>query len=175
MRHIALGEEGAFAALYDRYSPRMHRFFCRMFGNDTAKANDLTQDLFLKIIEKPHRFDAQKRFSTWLYAVASNLCKNEFRRRPIMPDTFLPDLPDEADLRFSEPTDRADFEQHLQAAIQTLDEPHLRCFLLRYTEDLSIRDIADIENIPEGTVKSRLHYALRHLRQHLRIWTCTTT
>ena len=81
MSRIAKGNTAAFELLYDRYSNRMHAFFRRMLGNDSELANDFLQELFMKIIEKPKAFDVERRFSTWIYTVASNMCKNEYRRR----------------------------------------------------------------------------------------------
>lgn len=68
--------------MYDRYSPRMYRFFFRMLWRDAGKAEDFTQEIFLKIIEKPQLFDPERNFKTWIYTLASNLCKNEYRRPP---------------------------------------------------------------------------------------------
>ena len=64
MREIARRDERAFAELYDRHGARMHRYFYRMLWRDAAKAEDFTQELFLKIIEKPHAFDTARPFRT---------------------------------------------------------------------------------------------------------------
>ena len=93
MADIVRREERAFAVLYDRYSPRMYRFFMRMFWQDAEKSADFTQELFLKIIEKPHLFQPGRSFRTWIYTIAGNLCKNEFRRLKIREEE-LPAWPD---------------------------------------------------------------------------------
>lgn len=157
-----LRDERAFALLYDRWGARMYRFFLRMQRRDAAKAEDMTQDLFLKIIEKPHYFDPSRRFSTWIYSVAANQCKNEYRRKNILePVAVCPELPDGDDDVLPEKLDRALHATNIQAAIDQLDEPFRQVFVLRWQEDLPLRDIADIVGIPEGTVKSRLHAALK--------------
>ena len=152
-----LRDERAFVVLYDRWAGRMYRFFLRMHHRNAAKAEDLTQDLFLKIIEKPHFFDPERRFSTWIYSIAANQCKNEYRRKNILePVGVYPDLPDDdASEYLPEKLDRA-----------RLDELHRKVFVLRWQEDLPLRDIADITGIPEGTVKSRLHFALKKVTAH---------
>jgi RNA polymerase sigma-70 factor (ECF subfamily) len=162
MRAIVQRNERAFAVLYDRYSPRMYRFFFRMLWRDAAKAEDFTQELFLKIIEKPHLFNPERNFRTWFYTLASNLCKNEYRR-PSLPELVLeePDIWDDA---LPEKMDRELFEQQLRHHIGQLSESQRQCFVLRYQEELSIAEIAEIVNCPEGTVKSRLHHALKELR-----------
>ncbi|MBL7828300.1 MAG: RNA polymerase sigma factor [Saprospiraceae bacterium] len=165
MQAVANGNERAFAALYDRYSVRIHRFFVRMLQGDFARAEDLTQDLFLKVIEKAGYFDPEKSFRTWLYVLAYNLCKNEFRRPPApvpMEETVEEEI--------FEKMDRELFDQRLRICIDHLGETHQTCFVLRYQEGLSILEIAEIIGCPEGTVKSRLHHALRQVCAQMEFW-----
>jgi len=75
-----MGEEAAFDELYNRYSKRLLVYFYRMLGRNEEKAQDFLQDFFLKLIEKPHLFSSKNRFSSWVFTVASNMCKNEYRR-----------------------------------------------------------------------------------------------
>ena len=81
MQQLQAGDEQAFNALYHRYSAKLHAFFWRMLNKDTAVAEDFTQQLFMKIIEHSGRFDTKKVFSTWVYTLASNMVKNEYRNR----------------------------------------------------------------------------------------------
>ena len=83
MRLLSEGKQRAFDELYERYAKKVHYFFWKMLGNDAEKADDFVQDLFLKLIEKPHLFQEEKKFSTWLYAVAGNMCKNEYRKTAV--------------------------------------------------------------------------------------------
>lgn len=163
MREIARRNERAFAVLYDRYGPRMYRYFYRMLWRDKEKAEDFTQELFLKIIEKPHLFDPERNFRTWLYSLAINLCKNEYRR-PQMPE-FLQETTDIWDDAMPEWLDRQVFEKYLRKGIDSLNESQRQCFVLRFQEELSVAEIAQIVACPEGTVKSRLHHAVRQLRE----------
>lgn len=171
MRRLAQqGDERAFAELYDRYSARMYRFFLRMLERDAARAEDFTQDLFLKIMDKAALFDPSRRFSTWLYTLASNMCKNEYRRHsPVLMETAF--FPDEAIFMAEhqpEYLDKPFVERQLQCAIDRLDALHRQCFVLRWQEELSLREIADIVGCPEGTVKSRLHHALCRVSEAVR-------
>ncbi|MDX1912821.1 MAG: sigma-70 family RNA polymerase sigma factor, partial [Saprospiraceae bacterium] len=160
---IAGRNERAFAVLYDRYGPRMYRYFYRMLWRDKEKAADFTQELFLKIIEKPHLFDPERNFRTWLYSLAINLCKNEYRR-PQMPE-FPRETPDLWDDSLPEWIDQAVFDSCLRKGIDNLNEAQRQCFVLRFQEELSVAEIAQIVACPEGTVKSRLHHAVRQLRE----------
>ena len=83
MRRIGQGDEQAFDHLYQRYSGKMLSYFYRLLNQEEEKAQDMLQDLFMKLVEKPHLFDPSKRFSTWLYAIASNMVKNEYRSREV--------------------------------------------------------------------------------------------
>ncbi len=168
MRAIAQRNERAFAELYDRYSPRMYRFFFRMLWQDAGKAEDFTQEIFLKIIEKPHLFDPERNFRTWLYTLATNLCKNEYRRRSL-PETNWEE-PDAWDDPMPEKMDKELFEQQLRLSISQLSEAQRQCFVLRYQEEMPVAEIAEIVGCPEGTVKSRLHHALRQVAGQMEGW-----
>ncbi len=168
MQRIVRRDERAFAALYDRYASRMHRYFYRMLWRDAARAEDFTQELFLKIIEKPQLFDPNRSFRTWVYALAANLCKNEFRRKkPVGPE--WPELETDPDPG-ADGLDRPVFEAALRAAIDRLSAPQRQCFVLRYQEELPVAEIAAILDCPEGTVKSRLHYALQQISEQMTIF-----
>ena len=166
MARTANGCEQSFSELYGRFGVRMHRYFYRMLGQDVHVADDFTQDLFMKIIEKGAYYDPKKRFSTWLYTVAGNMVKNEYRR--IGRQKPLPTAPGFFDENFSEKIDSEVFEKHLLVALEGLDETQKQCFVLRYQEELSMKEIAQIVGCPEGTVKSRLFYTVRKLADKLR-------
>lgn len=167
MQQVARRDEQAFGLLYDRYGQRMYRYFYRMLWRDAAKAEDFTQELFLKLIEKPHLYDPSRSFRTWLYTLASNLCKNEYRRKkPSDVDWPLSDNGWQEQF-IPEALDRALFETKLREAIDLLGEAHKLCFVLRYQEALSVAEIAVIADCPEGTVKSRLHHALQKVAGEL--------
>jgi len=171
MPYVVEGNEAAFDELYRRYSSKMHYYFFRMLGQNQDKADDFTQELFIRVIEKGTYFDTKQRFSTWLYAVAGNMCKNEYRRQERKPEQALPDHFDVVMARdglyLDSETDLELFKDHLQKALEQLDFNHRQCFILRYQQDLAIREISEIIGCPEGTVKSRLYYTLRKLAKEL--------
>ena len=74
------GEERAFAELVTRYQTRLLNFVYRTIG-DRERAEDLVQEVFVRVYRHLHRFDREKKFSTWIYTIASNLAKNELRNR----------------------------------------------------------------------------------------------
>lgn len=166
---IPKGNENAFNELYMRYSQRMYAYFYKMLYQDNELAADFTQTLFLKLFEKANSFNPEYSFSTWIYTMASNMCKNEYRRQsrsePIIKMPLL--LFDITQPKGPSNIDSEIFQKHLQVAVNELELIHKQCFLLRYQDELSIKEIAEILNCPAGTVKSRLYYALKKLSNKL--------
>src|SRR5574341_1083125 len=163
----------AFDALYDRYSRRLLFYFHRMLGGKTEQAQDFLQDLFLRIIERPNRFDPQQRFQTWIYTVAHNLCKNEYRRLEVSKVVnhradmdVLPPAENESDQAEDE-LDRKQFQAALFQELERLDENHQTTFLLRHQNGFSIKEISEVLGCSEGTTKSRLFYAAKKLAAKL--------
>ena len=174
MAQAVKGNSRAFALIYDRYAGKMQWYFLRMLGKDAEKARDFTQDLFVKLAEKPHLFDTGKKFSTWIYTVAHNMCKNEYRKLSIRNHVPGDDIgvdrkisgENEKDLEMH--VDKKTFEKMLEIELNLLDENHRTAFLLRYKEEMSIKEIADIMGTSEGTVKSRLFYTVKKLSEKLK-------
>ncbi len=172
MSYLMQGKERAFNELYKRYGARMHNYFYRLLYQDNDLADDFTQDLFVKVIEKADSFNVQRKFSTWLYTIASNMCKNEYRRQSR--NIIQQGLDNDIDIPYPnfipEHIDKALFNEHLQTALNDLDISQKECFILRYQEELSVKEISKILDCPEGTIKSRLHYTLKKLAQKLELF-----
>jgi RNA polymerase sigma-70 factor (ECF subfamily) len=164
------GDASAFHQLYRRYNERLYYYFYRMLGNSPEKANDFLQDIFMKLIEKAESFDQNRRFSTWIFSIAHNMCKNEYRRLEIRKSTDIEmcniDVLDDYNVDFEE-IDVYAFTTDLFAELELFDEIHKSVFLLHYREDFSIKEIAIILDISEGTVKSRLFYTRKRLADKL--------
>ncbi len=173
MVELIQGREAAFDELYRRYADRLHYYFYRMLGKDQEVANDFTQELFTRVIEKASYFDPSQRFSSWLYAVASNMCKNEYRRRDYQSRLDIPEIEavfQQEGYYLASNADRQLFSEQLTKALDQLDYSHRQCFILRFQQELSIREISEIMSCPEGTVKSRIYYTLRKLAEQLKFF-----
>lgn len=170
MELLSSGETAAFDELYKRYSKRILYYFYRMLGHSNEKAQDFLQDLFLKIIENPKRFDPKRRFSTWVFSVAHNMCKNEYRKlevRKVMDhqsDVEVLGVPQDAQDRKA---DLNAFNQRLFQELELMDEDRRSAFLLRHREGFSVREISEVMQCSEGTVKSRVFYANKKLSEKL--------
>ncbi|MEP7219035.1 MAG: sigma-70 family RNA polymerase sigma factor [Bacteroidota bacterium] len=165
---LGRGDIAAFDELYDRYSGRLLRYFHRMLGRDEEKSQDFLQDIFLRIVERPELFSSDRRFSTWIFSVAHNMCKNEYRRAMVRQsvDIELDDIPLEGG-EIIEEIDREQFLNMLSLELDLLDDDRRTTFILRHQEGLSIREISEIIGCPEGTVKSRLFNTARKLAERL--------
>lgn len=166
MERIIQRDKVAFSELYDRYSGRMMAYFMRMLWNDREKAEDFLQDLFMKIARQPELFDTTRVFKPWVYAVANNLCKMEYRKTSKRATSVsLDKAPEIADnsQKISEQVDKRAFARKLKEVLETIKEPHKSTFMLRYFDELSLKEIAQIHDCSEGTVKSRIFYTLRNI------------
>lgn len=168
MQQIVSGDQAAFSELYHRYKGRMYYYFYRMLGNSAEQANDFLQELFMKLIEKPESFNPAYSFSTWLYSVANNMCKNEYRRRGIRQEYQEAEaLEPQFDFLNESTIAPEKVIEKIFETLNSLGEEHRSAFLLRYREGFSIKEVAEILELPDGTVKSRLFYAKKMLAEKL--------
>ena len=164
------GEERAFQEIVERYQARLLNFIYRTIG-DREKAEDLVQEVFIRVYRHIHRFDRSKKFSTWVYTIASNLAKNELRNRSRNPLVLFQTIrknwqDDDRPLQFEDSGSRPDDlfrKRHLrelvEQSVEKLPEHHRQVFVLRELEGKSYEEIAEITDCNLGTVKSRLNRA----------------
>ena len=165
MQMLINGDSMAFNHLYHRYKERLLYYFYRMLHQSREKARDFTQELFFRILEKPHLFDTKKKFSTWLFSIANNMCKNEYRRLEVRRGTTV-----ESDLDCFYDQEITSCEKNklvekIFSALNEESEEHRSSFILKYREGFSIDEISEILGISKGTVKSRLHYARKKMQE----------
>ena len=169
-RRSSTGSDRAFDELVARYQARLLNFIYRTVG-DRERAEDLVQEVFIRIYRHLHRFDQTKKFSTWAYTIASNLAKNELRNRSRNPLVLFQTIKQhwEADhrpLQFEDSSSRPDDlfrKRHLrelvEQSVSQLPEHHRVVFVLRELEGKTYEEIAEITGCNLGTVKSRLNRA----------------
>jgi RNA polymerase sigma-70 factor (ECF subfamily) len=170
------GEKRAFNELVERYQTRLLNFVYRTTG-DRERAEDLVQETFIRVYRHLHRFDQTKKFSTWIYTIASNLAKNELRNRSRNPLVLFQAIKknwdaDARPLEWEDNTYRPDDlfrKRHLrrmvESAVSELPEHHRTVFVLREMEGKTYEEIADITKCNLGTVKSRLNRARNNFAQ----------
>jgi len=170
MQKVRQGSEAALTEIYQRYSTPLIRYFTRMLWRDRQKAQDFLQDVFIKIIDSPQRFDSSRQFSTWLYSIAHNMCKNEYRKRANQNRLYEVHYTEPEPVDLTDKLDKQIAKHKLDLVLDELDEEDKTLLLLRYEEDLSIEQISEIVFMPEGTVKSRLFYLRKELAKRLNVF-----
>lgn len=164
------GKLGAFEEIFERYVKRIEYFFFRMLWNDKEKAADFTQDLFLKVIEKVSSFNLDYCFKTWIFSIANNMCKNEYRKAEVQNKVHDNLKVLTSSLSFNDAENNTDYEvfmKELQNSLNQEDEIKKAAFMLKYFEEMPIKEISEILNIPEGTIKSGLHYTTKRISKKL--------
>jgi len=186
MAGILKRDARAFEALFDRYTEALHRHVCFML-HDEAAANDVVQETFLRVWLHVEQWDRRGTPRAWLYRIATNLALNsrrtEQRRRelPLEPppdpdddeDTggFVPAwMVDNATLGPEAAVELSEQRAFYRHALARLPDDKREVFHMVHELDMSLRDAADTLHIPEGTVKSRLHYARQALRRGMGDW-----
>jgi RNA polymerase sigma-70 factor (ECF subfamily) len=163
------GDADAFAELVRRHQGKVRGLLLRLTSNRTL-ADDLGQEVFLRAYRGLVGFEGRSRFSTWLYRIAYNVYLNHrTRTRELAP------LPEAFEVRAPAPEGRMsakgyDLRCDLEAAIATLPERYRSVITLYYLEDVSYPEIAEVLDIPLGTVKTHLHRAKRQLRAQMQAW-----
>jgi RNA polymerase sigma-70 factor (ECF subfamily) len=163
-------DEEAFAELVRRWRGPIWNLCTRMIG-DIHRAEDLVQETFTRVYNKRADFDTRQKFSTWLWRIALNLCYDELRRRNRRPAEQTSNTDEEQQLEqlpaferspsiVMEESERA---SEVWRALSSLPESLRSVLVLRHYQDLKFREIAEILNIPEGTVKSRMFEGLQRM------------
>lgn len=166
LRLMGKGQNIAFDELYNRYGQKLFGYFYRMLWKNKELAEDCTQELFLKVIKNVKKFDVDRSCSTWLYSIAHNMCKNEYRKDAVR--LKYQTMKHEEGTTFNDKKiDLHKFREAVHECVNELEEDKKSLFILRFKEQLSVPDIGKILQIPEGTVKSRLFYLLKELKDKL--------
>lgn len=178
LRRLRDRDERAFRELLASHRDRVFNITFRMLG-DRHEAEDVAQEVFITVFKTIETFREESKFSTWLYRVTVNHCKNRIKylaRRHDRDREELDEVHTGANGAISAPVpaapDRAleglQMEKLLGEAIRSLDDDdHRTVIVLRDIEDLSIEEICEITGLPDGTVKSKLHRARLALRKKL--------
>jgi RNA polymerase sigma-70 factor, ECF subfamily len=182
LRRLRDRDERAFKDMVEQYQDRVFNLLFRMIGV-REEAEDLAQEVFVTVFKSIDQFRGDSKFSTWLYRVAANHCKNRIKylaRRHDRATSALDELAERESVaqgggpiaagRIDRPDavlEGAERDRVVQEAIAALDEDHRLVVVLRDIEELSYEEIVVITGLPEGTVKSRLHRARLALKEKL--------
>lgn len=176
------GESTAFDLLVNRYQDRLVNYINGII-HDYEQSVDLTQETFIRLFKNAHRYEGKYKFSTWLYRIATNIAIDELRGRNKKGRFFFRNILDcfrsddegqDAELLLPDTSfcpgkalEKAEKADLLQIAVSSLAGPYRVPFLLKEVQDLSYEEVAHVLNLPQGTVKSRVHRAKLMLREKL--------
>jgi RNA polymerase sigma factor (sigma-70 family) len=171
VRALQNGESEAAGQLYDAFQPDIY-YFIKKTVQDPTLAEDLTQDTFMEILQTIDKLQEPAAFVTWSRQIAYHRCTAHFRKRTELLadesedgysvfDTIEEDrtefLPDEA-------LDKADLQKTIHEMIDALSEEQRSAIMMRYFDELPVKQIAQIQGVSEGTVKSRLNYGRKAIQ-----------
>jgi RNA polymerase sigma-70 factor (ECF subfamily) len=179
MQRLAAGHDAALNDLMDRHSGRVVQFLFRWLGNEDD-ANDLAQETFVRVYRHRSRYDGGK-FTTWLYTIAGNLARNEYRRRSRHPDISLDAESQTGKGTIGEvlpagaatPTEAAEATERLsavRAAVQKLPEELREAVVLCEWEEMSAAEAAELLQTTSRGIESRLYRARKLLKDSLKRW-----
>lgn len=177
IKQVKKGDQNAFEDVVVFYQDRIYRHCCRMLGN-AHEAEDIAQEAFIRAYVNIHSYDHNRKFSTWLYRIATNLAIDRLRKRK--PDYHL-----DAEIRGTDgldmysqlaakerlPDDEVqslELQSYIQKQITGLPKIYRTIIMLRYLEEFSLKEISEIMDMPLGTVKTRIHRGREALRRKLR-------
>lgn len=175
MKRLCDGEDGALAALVERYQNDVFRF-CLHYLGDIETAREITQEVFLRVFTARERFDLSRVFRPWMLCIAKNMCLNALKRRKTVPMESLEGLESHSastsDYWPSPATDHPlesiltdERRKALLRTVYSLPQEPREVLVMRYFEGMSSREIAEVLETTEGAVRTRLHRALAQLRE----------
>jgi RNA polymerase sigma-70 factor (ECF subfamily) len=177
MLAVAKGDRQAFARLFDKHQVRVVRF-CARFVGDTARAEELAQDVFIKLFKSANRYQPTAKFQTFLFRVATNACLNELRRpsrsneqteasmsRDEENGSALQQVP--AHETPDQQLEAKELDRALKHALSKMSDRERAAFTMCRFEGMAYRDIADALEATEAAVKSLIHRASLQVLSHL--------
>ena len=167
MERVKNGDMVAFNQIVEKYKNRLMNVIFRMV-QETEQAEDIVQETFMRVYQHRDSFDFQHCFSTWLYTIALNLARNELRKRKRFKFFDIFDLQGKESEIAVEMKLPSNLPQAIDRALENLPEKYKTAFVLRDIQELPYEEVAQIMNIPLGTVKSRVNRARAILKEKLR-------
>ncbi|MBF0197484.1 MAG: RNA polymerase sigma factor [Planctomycetes bacterium] len=171
---ISQGEEETWQHLYDKYYDAITRY-CTQYVRCQDEAEDIAQQTFIKLKQNMDKFDSGRPLRPWLYRIARNSClDHKQKKRPgLLLDKFSDTCffnSSRLDIRVGGPSpateiQRQDLHSCIMQELDSLSEEHRSVFLMKYVEGLSRTEIAEALDVPEATVKSRLYYGMKKIKE----------
>ena len=176
IKQVLKGDQNAYADIVNLYQHKLYQVCFRMLCNK-QEAEDIAQEAFIRAYINLHSYDQNRKFSTWLYRIGTNLCIDRIRKKKH--DFYL-----DADVAGTEGLDmysqiasneklpeeaveQMELQDRIQYEISRLSDKYRSVIVLKYIEELSLQEISEILDMPLGTVKTRIHRGREALRKQL--------
>ncbi len=169
--HVAINQ-GIFVHIINRYERRLRSFIMRISNISYEDADDILQDIFIKVYININEFDTSLKFSSWIYRIARNEAISAYRKRSVRP-AVLPDADDisieaiVSDLDMEHSVDIIHLKEKISQALEEMDEKYRDIIVLKFFEDKDYKEISDIMKKPIGTVATHINRAKHILKQKL--------
>ncbi len=163
VKRIAGGDKRALETLYTRHSGRTFKFLFRLTA-DRAAAEDLTHDVFLEVWRGANRFEARSSVTTWILSIARYKALDARRKRRSLSEHDLPGRTEPTPEMTAMESSTGDY---MRACLTKLSEEHREIIDLVYYHEKSVKEAGEILGIPENTVKTRMFYARKKLKEML--------
>ncbi|RYG19385.1 sigma-70 family RNA polymerase sigma factor [bacterium] len=167
MERAKAGDTAAFDAIVRRHQHRLQRFAIRMAGGDAARGADVAVGAFLRLWERRHAYQPQGKLGAWLLQTVYRMLVDESRRD--LPQAEIHETLDASEGPHAR-LERTALAQAVRDAVTALPEPHRAVLVLSVYEGLTQAEVAEVLDVPPGTVASRKSYALETLRRRLSAW-----
>lgn len=176
INEVLKGNQDAFEEIVTLFQHRLYQVCYRMLGN-VQEAEDIAQEAFVRAYINIHTFDQKRKFSTWLFRIATNLCIDRIRKKK--PDYYLDaEVPGTEGLNLysqvaaadelpEDQVEKMELQERIQYEIGRLPDKYRTVITLRYIEELPLQEIGDILELPLGTVKTRVHRGREALRKQM--------
>lgn len=176
IQDVKKGDQQAFAELVELYKDKVYQISYRMVGN-VHEAQDIAQEAFLRAYMNIETYDVDRKFSTWLFRIVTNLSIDRLRKKK--PDYYMDqEVEGTTGLTLSSqiaatdelPEDQVityELQDWIQGEILNLPSKYRSAIILKYIEDLSLKEISDVLDLPIATVKTRIHRGREALRKRL--------
>ena len=176
INQVLKGDQDAFEEIVTLFQHRLYHICYRMLSN-VQEAEDIAQEAFVRAYINIHTFDQQRKFSTWLFRIGTNLCIDRIRKKK--PDYYLDaNVPGTEGLTMysqiaadgklpEDEVERMETQERIHYEIGMLPEKYRSVIILRYIEELPLQEIGDILELPLGTVKTRVHRGRAALRKQM--------
>ncbi|NGP46888.1 RNA polymerase sigma factor SigW [Bacillaceae bacterium SIJ1] len=176
IQQVKKGDQNAYGDIVEIYKNKVYHICYRMLGN-AHEAEDMAQEAFLRAYMNIHSYDPTKKFSTWLYRIATNVSIDRIRKRKpdysldaTVPGTEGMDMYAQlaaSDKLPEEEVESLELQRWIQEEMMSLPPKYRSAVVLKYIEELSLKEISDILDMPVNTVKTRIHRGREALRKRL--------